>query len=75
MIDFKTIYRKYKISNILGEEFDNKDFLVMIDHIKKNLINPEFKSFISDSEADIIWYGFSKDDIYIQQDLKTNIFG
>ena len=72
MINFKTKYRQYKIAEVLGENFDDKEFLKMINHIKRTITNPDFKEFVDDKYPNLIWIGLSKDDIYMKHDLKDN---
>ena len=72
MIDFKTSYRKYKIAEVLGEEFEDKEFLKMITHIKRTITNPDFKEFVDDKLPNHIYIGLSKNDIYMEHNLKSN---
>ena len=74
MIDFKTKYRQYKIAEVLEEEFEDKEFLKMLDHIKKTITNPDFKEFVDDKHPNYIFIGLSKDDIYMEHDLKIGHF-
>ena len=74
MIDFKTTYRKYKIAEVLGEEFDDKEFSEILDHIKKTITNPYFKEFVDNKHHHRIRIGLSKDDIYIEYNQKFNYF-
>jgi len=75
MIDYKTLHRKYKIASFLGKEFNDPDFIKIYNFYKEYMDITKMKSFkFKDNEPNTIYYGYTKDKILIEHDLKTNTF-
>ena len=71
--NFKQEYRRYKIAKVLGKEYKNMFYFKIIQHLKKTVINPEFKKFASDKYRNIIFYGLYSNDLYLRYDMDTKI--
>ena len=73
-MDYKTAYRKYKIANVLGDKFEDEEFVKMYNFFKNHLCLDNYLQCSDPDDPTPGDYVFIKnDDIWLELDNSLNI--